>query len=64
MELGQPFYNHERGDSDADMVMLLNQYQIPDSVICKKTKLHLLKPLQQNIFLTDRVVTETGVQRG
>lgn len=64
MELGQPFYNHEGRDSDTDMIMLLNQRQIPGSVICKKSKLHLSKPLQQNVFLTDRVVTKTKIQRG
>lgn len=64
MELGQPFYNHEGRDSEADTVMLSNQPQTPDSVICRKAKLYLLKPLQPNTFLTNKVVTENGVQRG
>lgn len=32
--------------------------------ICRKAKLYLLKPLQPNAFLTNRVFTENGVQRG
>ena len=38
-------------------------YQTSDSVICKKLKLHLLKPLKSNVFLTDRIVTAAEVQR-
>lgn len=64
MELGQPFYIHEDRDSEADTVMLSNQPQTPDSVICRKVKLYLWKPLQPNAFLTNRVVTENGIQRG
>lgn len=64
MELGQLFYNHEGKDSEADTIMLSNQPQTPDSVICRKAKFYLLKPLQSNAFLTNRVVTENGVQRG
>lgn len=64
MELGQPFYHHEGRDSAIDIVMLLNQHQTPYYAICKKPKLYLLKPLQPNVFLSDRVVTETEVQRG
>lgn len=64
MEPGQPLYNHEGRNPDADMVMLWNQHQTPDSAICEKPKLYLSKPLQPDVFLTNRVVTETEVQRG
>lgn len=32
--------------------------------IYRKAKLYLLKPMQPNAFLTNKVVTENGVQRG
>lgn len=36
--------------------------QTSESVIRKKPKLHLLKPLKSNVFLTDRIVIATEVQ--